>query len=72
MMSAVKLKPTIAGVRVFATDMTLQVVDMCIQAAQTAQLYGKDVKLHSLNKVEMNGSQGVAGGFLQVLERRCG
>ena len=26
------------GAGVFATDMTLQVVDMCIQAAQTAQL----------------------------------
>ena len=36
---------------------------MCIRAAQTAHLYGKDVKLHGLNKIEMHGLQGVAGGF---------
>ena len=51
------------GAGAFATDMTLKVVDMCIRAAQTAHLYGKDVKLHGLNKIEMNGLQGVAGGF---------
>jgi len=51
------------GAGAFATDMTLKVVDMCIRAAQTAHLYGKDVKLHGLNNIDMNGLQGVAGGF---------
>lgn len=51
------------GAGAFATPMTLQVVDMCIRAAQTAHLYGKDVILQNLNKQEMNGQKGVVGGF---------
>mmetsp|Transcript_10421 Transcript_10421/g.12684 ORF Transcript_10421/g.12684 Transcript_10421/m.12684 type:complete len:566 (+) Transcript_10421:34-1731(+) len=50
------------GAGAMATPMTLEVVDMCILAARSSHLLGKDVELHSL-KVNMNGSRGVAGGF---------
>jgi len=50
------------GAGAMATPMTLEVVDMCILAARSSHLLGKDVELHSL-KANINGSRGVAGGF---------
>jgi hypothetical protein len=46
-----------------ATKMTLDVVDMCIRAAKSHHLFGKDVKLYGLKTEEMNGKSGIAGGF---------
>ena len=58
------------GAGAMATSMTMDVVDMCIRAAQTSYLFGKDVELHSLNKIEMNGLKGIAGGFDSNTGRR--
>lgn len=46
-----------------ATDMTMQVVNMCIHAAKTHHLFGKEVQLHSLKSEQMNGLRGIVGGF---------
>lgn len=46
-----------------ATEMTLEVTDMCIRAAKSHHLFGKEVKLHDLNTEELNGNVGIAGGF---------
>jgi len=53
-----------------ATPMTLEVVDMCIRAAQTSYLFGKEVELHGLKKEEMNGLKGLCGGFDPDSNRR--
>lgn len=59
------------GAGAFATDMTLKIVDMCIRASESCKFYGKDVELHGLQKVEMNGRMGVAGGYDPDSERRA-
>lgn len=53
-----------------ATKMTLEVTDMCIRAAKSHHLFGKQVKLHGLKTEEMNGKVGVAGGFDPDSDRR--
>jgi hypothetical protein len=53
-----------------ATKMTLEIVDMCIRAAKSHHLFGKDVKLHGLNTPSMNRKVGIAGGFDPDLDRR--
>lgn len=58
------------GAGVMATNMTLEVVDMCIRAAKNHHMYGKEVQLHGLNTQEMNGKVGVAGGFNSDSGRR--
>jgi hypothetical protein len=45
-----------------ATDMTMKVVDMCIPAAQSSHLFGKDVDLYGLSNESMNGKGGIARG----------
>jgi hypothetical protein len=51
------------GAGAMATNMTLEVVDMCIRASKTSHLFGKDIELHSLTTETMNGKRGVVGGF---------
>lgn len=46
-----------------ATHLSLAMVDMCIDAAKTSDLYGKDVVLEGLKEKEMNGKTGVVGGY---------
>jgi ankyrin repeat protein len=59
------------GAGMASTPMTLEIVDMCIRAAQTAHLYGKDVELHNLvSATNLNGLRGVAGGFDTETGRR--
>lgn len=59
------------GCGAYGTKMTLEVADMCIRGAKSHHLFGKDVKLHSLNTESMNGKVGVAGGFDPDSERRA-
>jgi hypothetical protein len=59
------------GAGAMATSMTMEVVDMCIRAARSSHLFGKDVELHGLKNVDMNGLKGVAGGFDPDSERRA-
>jgi hypothetical protein len=59
------------GAGTLATQMTLEVADMCIRAAKRHHLSGEDVKLHSLNTESMNGKVGVAGGYDPDSERRA-
>lgn len=59
------------GAGAFATSMTLEVVDMCINAAQTSYLYGKTVELCDLKKAkDLNGLKGIVGGFDSKTKRR--
>ena len=51
------------GAGAMATNMTLDVVDMCIRAAETHYMYGMSVELRGLKAEEMNGKVGIAGGF---------
>jgi hypothetical protein len=51
------------GIGHMANPISLEVVDMCIFAAKSAYFYSKDVELHGLKTVEMNGKKGVGGGF---------
>ncbi|KAL7541255.1 hypothetical protein ACHAXR_011342 [Thalassiosira sp. AJA248-18] len=58
------------GAGAMATKMTLDVVDMCIHAAKTHHMFGKEIQLHSLNTQEMNGKVGIVGGFDSDTGRR--
>ena len=44
---------------------------MCIEASKSSDFYGKDVELHGLKKVEMNGCLGVVGGYDPDTQRRA-
>jgi len=54
-----------------ATKMTLEVTDMCIRAAKSHHLFGKEVKLQNLKTEEMNGKMGIVGGFDPDSDRRA-
>ena len=54
-----------------ATKMTLAVTDMCIRAAKSHHLFGKDVKLQGLKTEEMNEKIGIVGGFDPDSNRRA-
>jgi len=51
--------------------MTLDSVDMCIRAATTAHLSGREVELFGLKDEAMNGCRGVVGGYLTHNDRRA-
>ena len=59
------------GAGAFATQMTLDVVDMCVRAAYSSHMFGKNVELHKLNTKKMNGLVGVAGGYDPHSDRRA-
>jgi hypothetical protein len=59
------------GAGQMATDMTMQVVDMCIPAAQSSHLFGKNVELYGLSNESMNGSPGIARGYIAGTGRRA-
>ena len=58
------------GAGAMATKNTLSVVNMCIEAAKSSHLFGKKVKLYGLKKADMDGSQGVVGGYDHDTGRR--
>lgn len=58
------------GAGAMATPTTMQIVDLCIRAAKSSYLYGREVELVDLKKADMNGLKGVAGGFDPDSERR--
>jgi hypothetical protein len=59
------------GAGQMATDMTMKVVDMCIPAAQSSHLFGKDVELYGLSNETMNGKRGIARGYIAGTGRRA-
>ena len=59
------------GAGAFGTKMTLDVLDMCIRAAKSHHMFGKEVKLHSLKTETMNDKVCIAGGFDPDTHRRC-
>jgi hypothetical protein len=58
------------GMGAMATDMTLQVGSLCIQAHQSSHFFGKRVELHGLKKEAMNGLQGYCKGYVTDIGRR--
>jgi hypothetical protein len=59
------------GAGQMATAMTMQVVDMCIPAAQSCHFFGKDVELYGLSNESMNGTRGIARGYIAGTGRRA-
>jgi hypothetical protein len=59
------------GAGQMATDVTLQIVDNCICAAKSCQLFGKEVELHGLSNESMNGKRGIARGYIADRGRRA-
>lgn len=51
------------GAGAFATEMTLEVVGMCIEAAKSHHLVGQEIHFRDLKTSEMNGKTGVVEGF---------
>lgn len=51
------------GAGAFATEMTLEVVSMCIEAAKSNHLVGQEIELQNLKTIEMNGKKGVVEGY---------
>ncbi|CAJ1944044.1 unnamed protein product [Cylindrotheca closterium] len=52
------------------TQLSMELADMCIRAAKTSFLYGKDVVLEGLKSADMNGKKGVVGGYDPDTDRR--
>ena len=59
------------GAGQMATDMTMKVVEMCIPAAQSSHLFGKDIELYGLSNESMNGKRGIARGYITGTGRRA-
>lgn len=54
-----------------ATEMTVRVGSMCIDAHQSSYFFGKEVELHGLKTAHMNGKRGVARGYVVGTGRRA-
>lgn len=59
------------GAGMMATQMTMDVVTMCIEAAESSYLFGEEVELFGLKNDDMNGKRGVARGFVTESGRRA-
>jgi hypothetical protein len=51
------------GAGIKATEMTMQIVEWCVQAYQSSHFLNQEVELHSLKNTAMNGKIGIARGF---------
>jgi len=59
------------GAGMMATNMTMEVVTMCIEAAESCHVFGQEVELFGLKNENMNGKRGVGRGFDAVTGRRA-
>ncbi|CAJ1959821.1 unnamed protein product [Cylindrotheca closterium] len=53
-----------------ATPMSMRFVDMCISAAKSVNLYGKEVVLNDLTTTHLNGKKGIVGGYDYLTSQR--
>jgi ankyrin repeat protein len=55
------------GAGSMANEMSLDLVDMCIEASKSVHLYGKEVELNGMNDsndaIQQNGLKGIVGGY---------
>mmetsp|Transcript_6693 Transcript_6693/g.9713 ORF Transcript_6693/g.9713 Transcript_6693/m.9713 type:complete len:543 (+) Transcript_6693:55-1683(+) len=58
------------GAGMMATDWTLELVDMCIEASKSAHLFGKEVEIINAENASWNGKRGIAGGYLVDSKKR--
>jgi len=58
-----KLFVIMGQVDTFAMEITLDIIGMCMHAAETHHMYGREVQLYSLNTQSINGRRGIIGGF---------
>ncbi len=58
------------GAGCMATDDTLEAVAMCIEAAKSAHMVGKQVDIINAENSEWNGTRGIVGGFLADNNKR--
>mmetsp|Transcript_12518 Transcript_12518/g.31524 ORF Transcript_12518/g.31524 Transcript_12518/m.31524 type:complete len:371 (+) Transcript_12518:630-1742(+) len=58
------------GAGIMATNETLKMAEMSIQASQTSGYFGKEVVLEGLAKAEYNGMRGILGGYVCETKRR--
>lgn len=59
------------GAGMMATKMTMEVVSLCIQAAESSHLFNNEVELVGLKNETMNGKLGVARGIDTATGRRA-
>ena len=59
------------GAGMMATKMTMEIVTMCIEAAESSYLFGKEVELFGLKNKTMIGKRGIALGFDAETGRRA-
>ena len=53
-----------------ATEVTLKIAEMCVEAAKTCRYFGKVVTVKGLANEEYNGLEGKLGGYLVDNNRR--
>jgi hypothetical protein len=58
------------GAGAMATIVTLEAVDMCMEAAESNHFFEKEVELHGLMNACINGQRGIARGFHVARKRR--
>jgi hypothetical protein len=59
------------GMGAMATRMTMDAVELCVQAQESSHLFGKEVELVGLKTASMNGQQGWCKGFVTESGRRA-
>ena len=52
------------GAGMMATEQSLKMVELCIEAAKSHHMYGKQVELCGLSTASMNGKRGVCAGYV--------
>jgi len=52
------------GAGLMASDLSMKMVEMCIEAAKSQHMYGKMVELHGLSTASMNGKRGICAGYV--------
>lgn len=59
------------GMGAMATRMTMNAVELCVQAQESSHLFGKQVELFGLKTASMNGEKGWCKGFVTDSGRRA-
>lgn len=59
------------GSGMMATNTTMEIATMCIEAAESSHFFGKEVELYDLKNETMNGKQGIARGYDTASNRRA-
>ena len=53
------------GAGAMATEESLKMAELCIEATKSHHMYGKKVELYGLSKAAMNGKRGICDGYIR-------